>query len=99
MDMEKQNCWEVLMCGREPGGAKVSEKGECPAATETRHDGVNSGKNAGRACWVVAGTLCKGEIQGDYAKKILNCTKCHFYEQVVKEEGPNYESTRDIMRI
>ena len=58
--MARENCWEFKSCGRQPGGSRVSDLGTCPASTEARIDGSNQGKNAGRACWFVAGTLCGG---------------------------------------
>jgi hypothetical protein len=95
--MAKLNCWEFKKCGREPGGAKASELGVCPAATETRTDGINDGKKGGRACWALAGTLCGGKVQGDFAMKLGNCMQCEFYQLVGKEEGPNHQSARDIL--
>jgi hypothetical protein len=89
--MNKKNCWEFKECGREPGGSKVVELGECPAAVEGKLDGVHEGRNAGRSCWVVAGTLCKGEVQGTFAKKFEACEKCEFYEIVRGEEFPKFE--------
>ena len=83
------NCWEFKKCGREPGGAKSAELGVCPSATETRLDGTNNGKNAGRVCWALAGTLCGGKVQGTYAQKFLNCMECEFYKQVIREEQGN----------
>ncbi len=86
----KRNCWEVKRCGREPGGVKSSELGVCPAATEVRLDAVHGGKCAGRACWVVAGTICGGKVQGTFAAKMDNCEKCDFYQAVMKEEFPAF---------
>lgn len=82
----KTNCWEFKKCGREPGGARVSELGVCPAALEERLDAVHGGRNAGRACWVVAGTLCRGETQGTFAAKFGACETCDFYLAVREEE-------------
>lgn len=76
-----------MNCGREPGGAKVQELGICPAATAQDLDGINGGKNGGRICWAVAGTLCDGQIQGTFAIKILTCIKCPFFQKVKQEEG------------
>jgi len=76
------NCWEVMECGCEPDGKEVSERGVCPAATNTLMDGINDGKNAGRFCWTVAGTLCEGEVQGKFAVKIDRCYNCKFYKMV-----------------
>ncbi len=83
----QKNCWEYKRCGREPGGNKVKEQGICPATIAKGLDGVNRGKNAGRACWVVADTFCEGEIQGMFVNKYASCTKCDFYQLVEKEEG------------
>jgi hypothetical protein len=83
--MKKLNCWEVKKCGRPASG------GECPVIQETRLHGVHGGMRAGRACWVIAGTLCGGQEQGTFASKYHNCEKCDFYRQVRLEEGPRYE--------
>ncbi|MCC6526105.1 MAG: hypothetical protein IT373_25890 [Polyangiaceae bacterium] len=66
------NCWERQRCGREIGGAKEVELGACPAA-----------HGHGRDCWLVAGTLCGGEVQGTFAEKLGNCQMCDFYRQVM----------------
>jgi len=87
----KMNCWEFKKCGREPGGAKVKELGICPAAQESSFNGIFGGKNSGRACWVVAGTFCKGEVQGSFAQKFKNCAKCDFFRKVQEEESPQFE--------
>lgn len=85
--MGKQNCWEIKNCGREPNGRRVAELGGCPAAVDGSADELNGGKNAGRICWAVAGTLCGGEIQGSYAEKRLTCMSCDIYTLVRDEEG------------
>jgi hypothetical protein len=85
--MAKKNCWEVHGCGRQPGGERVAELGVCPAAVEPRLDGTHGGKNAGRACWAVAGTLCGGTVRGVFAAKYKDCLNCSFYKQTMAEEG------------
>jgi hypothetical protein len=82
----KLNCWEHKKCGRQPGGHSVQELGVCPAATNSELNGAHGGTNAGRACWVVAGSLCGGKIQGTYAKKLLNCWRCDFMHTVKRDE-------------
>ncbi|HYA31141.1 MAG TPA: hypothetical protein VED67_00165 [Thermodesulfovibrionales bacterium] len=81
------NCWEYMRCGREAGGAHAGRSGVCPAALEQRLDKVHGGMNAGRACWVVAGTLSRGMTEGTFAKEFNDCAKCSFYEMVQAEEG------------
>lgn len=86
----KKNCWEIKKCGREVGGAKVSEAGVCPAATEMKRDGLNGGMNCGRICWACTGTLCSGKIQGTFAQKYLNCQACEVFKLVKEEEGASF---------
>ena len=85
--MAKQNCWEYLGCNRQPGGSKVGELGECPAATFLPTDGFCSGKNAGRACMFTVGMLCTGSLQGTQQDNKKDCLGCNFYKLVQKEEG------------
>ncbi|MBI5543254.1 MAG: hypothetical protein HY901_05160 [Deltaproteobacteria bacterium] len=65
-------CWEVKKCGREQGGAKAAELGVCPAFPDH-----------GRDCWMAAGTLCGGEVQGTFAEKLGSCQACEFYKKVL----------------
>ncbi|RME20625.1 MAG: hypothetical protein D6800_12965 [Candidatus Zixiibacteriota bacterium] len=88
--MRALNCWEIKKCGREPGGIKTVELGVCPAAIDVVSNGVNNGKNGGRICWKVTGTLCGGKVQGTYAQKALSCLNCEFFKQVQKEEGTGF---------
>ena len=75
----KENCWDFKNCGRHEGGDKAHELGICPASAETKLDKVNHGENAGRSCWVLAGTFCGGKVQGTFAMKIDSCIKCEFF--------------------
>ncbi len=88
--MANLNCWEVKKCGRQPGGAHVSDLGVCAAATMTASDGFLGGRNAGRACAYVAGTLCGGEVQGEFAQKIRGCFDCEFYRDLQKAHGSDF---------
>lgn len=87
--MGKLNCWEHKNCGRWPGGPKSVELGICPVTTDHALEGAHGGTKAGRACWVIAGSLCGGKIQGTYAQKLTNCWRCDFMNIVKKEEEPS----------
>lgn len=87
---KKQNCWEFSNCGRESGGVREKELGVCPAAADVRLDKVHQGRNAGRACWVIAGTLCEGKPMGSFVRKHKNCTSCDFYKLVLAEEKAGF---------
>ncbi len=68
----------------------MQESGICPVTIENRLIAVHGGMFAGRACWVIAGTFCGGEIQGSFTRKQENCMACDFYELVRKEEAPHF---------
>lgn len=76
-----------MACGREPGGKHEHELGPCPAAVPGEDDGVNHGKFRGRVCWHVTGTLCRGEVQGPFARKMLGCLNCRFLQKVQDDES------------
>jgi hypothetical protein len=96
--MSRGNCWEVTNCGREPDGINTKRLGVCEAAVADQLEGCNHGKNGGRTCWAIAGTFCKGKVQGSYAKKIKDCLKCDFYQLVKREEGKDYLDSAKILR-
>jgi hypothetical protein len=94
----KMNCWEFKNCGRTPGGTKERELGICPVTAEKRLDTVHGGLNAGRACWIVAGSMCGGSVQGTFAQKFHNCSNCDFYRKVKKEEFPKFELSATLLK-
>jgi hypothetical protein len=53
----------------------------------TTSDGINGGKNAGRICWLIANTMCKGEGATTFEDMIETCPECDFYKLVKEEEG------------
>lgn len=87
----KLNCWEFKNCGREPGGKKAAELGVCPTATCAELNESHGGKKGGRACWVIAGTMCGGQVQGSFAQKFKNCSVCDFYQAVKAEEKTGFQ--------
>ena len=71
-------------CGREAGGAKVSEHGVCPAYPKHGH-----------TCWIVAGTYCRGEVQGTFAQKAQACVLCEVY----REYSTSFGRLRDLVKL
>ncbi len=61
-----------------------------PCRNGKKLSGIHEGKNGGRSCWVVAGTFCKGQIQGTFAQKARNCSNCDFFHYVKNEEGGRF---------
>jgi len=82
-----QNCWEFSNCGREPGGANVNEFTICPAATTFSANGMNSGKNGGRICWIIADTKYNNTIECSALHHKSSCFSCSFRYKVTMDEG------------
>jgi len=97
--MAKVNCWDFKGCGRQQGGEHTRDLGICPASTETKLNGVHGGRNSGRACWIVSGTYCDGNVQGTFAQKEENCVRCGFYKQVRSEEGEGFLLAGSLKKI
>ena len=97
--MEKLNCWEFRRCGRELGGENEDELGICPASTYFSLDGINDGIASGRACWVVAGTMCADKESGTFAQKVKDCRLCPFYKMVMDQEGDEFTPTADLLKM
>ncbi len=97
--MKKLNCWEFKKCGRQLGGENTLAMGVCPASVAVALDGVHGGTNAGRACWVIAGTMCKGQVQGTFAQKYRDCAVCDFYKAVLEEEGNDFRMTISLLEL
>lgn len=54
-------------------------------------------------CWLVAGTFCRGEVQGKFAQKLGNCSKCSIYQTAlahnpVSEISENFYSLMWALR-
>lgn len=97
--MLKSNCWEYHKCGLEPGGFKAVNEGPCRAATESRLDGVNGGKNGGRSCWGVPDTKCDSVRETEPVEDLTKCLDCGFRVKVILEEKYSYTSTLQIADI
>ncbi|MEK6583102.1 MAG: two-CW domain-containing protein [Nitrospirota bacterium] len=52
------------------------ETGDCPAYPR-----------GGRACYLLAGTMGEGKVQGSFALKIGNCRECDFYKRLVNDKA------------
>ena len=80
MVSKKQNCWEYMKCGREPGGEMVAKLGTCRAATDEFFNGMNGGKNGGRICLSIAGTFSKDVFQCSCLEDLASCKDCSFFK-------------------
>jgi hypothetical protein len=72
------------MCERHEGGAKVQEFGVCIASRE----------GMGHSCWMIAGNLCGGTVQGTVAIKENNCMSCEVYKLYHRQIGTQGQEIR-----
>lgn len=96
---DRINCWEYSNCRKEVHGQIADLLTVCPAALESRLDGIHGGRNAGRTCWVVPGTHCHGNVQSTLEEKRKACTYCGFYQKVCAEEGADFIRREEVLRI
>lgn len=64
----------------------------------TSADGINGGKNAGRICWLIANTMCKGDAKSTFEAMITTCGECDFYRLVKAEAGEKVMLSIDMLR-
>jgi hypothetical protein len=93
----KMNCWEYMASGRHWDGNGKEGCSQCPVPQMTNYDGINGGRNGGRACWIITGTLCDRDVQLTFAHKLATCLRCDFYLWVKEEEGNNLCLPIDII--
>ncbi len=88
--MSRENCWEVMRCGREPGGVNAA-MGVCPAAVPGEHDGTNGGDARGRCCWMLPDVVCPS-LEGVEGRgpRLRACLACTFLTGVMNDEGREF---------
>jgi hypothetical protein len=65
-----KRCWEYKNCG---------EREDCAVYQKYKDKPIVP------LCWYVAGTMCGGQIQGGYAKKIDSCRHCDYFLYLSKK--------------
>ena len=91
---QRSNCWEIMNCGLGPNGGTAAASGLCPAASDTSSDGFNRGRNGGRICWEIAGTLSGAEVHCPFAAECFTCLSCDVFQRVQREEGSKVQPLR-----
>ena len=73
-----------MNCGRQKGGPKEKELGECIASRE----------GMGHSCWEIAGTMCGGVVTGTAAQKKITCMSCQVYKSYNRLSGAKAAEVR-----
>jgi len=79
------NCWDFVQCRQGPDSPKP-----CAVATDLASDGVNGGRNGGRLCWAVVGSLSGNERPFGCAHN-TDCLACDFFHLVKSEQGDSFQ--------
>lgn len=95
----KINCWDFKNCARNGHDKCAKEAVVCPAFSETVLNGINGGKNGGRSCWLIPGTVCGSRIQRSFAARSLVCRFCNFKRFVLSEENPDCVVSDTFLRM
>ena len=84
----KLNCWEFMGCGLHANSDHlcIDEGACCPVSFAKQLNGLHGGQKAGRSCWLVLRTLCRGTRQETLRQKQEICSSCDFYSLVADEE-------------
>ena len=76
---------------------RCREVKKCENATCPAHGSDNL------RCWEVAGTFCRGKIQGTFAQKLGDCRKCEVYQtarkELVYELGENINEMVKVLEL
>lgn len=99
MASRKLNCWEYQGCGFDVSHNGGTGSCACPSVTASAMHGANGGHNGGRSCWVIEGTMCDGDVAGDFEQKARTCRKCAFMQRVAVEEGLDFVDGSDLVSI
>lgn len=76
---ESDDAWEKWMpLVVKESGVKCWEKKKC-----IKREECPAYMNSDGRCWLIAGTMCGGRVQGDFALKYKSCTECDVYQESV----------------
>jgi diguanylate cyclase (GGDEF)-like protein len=66
--------------------AKRSVNVKCWETKQCKEEGCPAYMNTCGRCWLIAGTMCGGEVQGKYAQKYKTCCECDVYQEGVFQD-------------
>jgi len=59
---------------------------QCWETMKCRETNCPAYQNECGRCWLIAGTMCGGEVQGRFAEKYHSCTTCEVYLNVIGDD-------------
>lgn len=58
-------------------------EGHCWEKKQCKEENCPAYQNETGRCWLIAGTMCDGKVQGKFAQKFESCTECDFFKETV----------------
>jgi DNA-binding XRE family transcriptional regulator len=80
--VERQALFLLAMKESQNGGKSCWDVQGCPA--ETRGKCPAWEFQCGHLCWFISGTICHGEVQGDWKSKMKICRKCEVFRSMLE---------------
>lgn len=80
-----------------PGLSRCHEIMNCK-----REDCPGHGRETSMRCWQIAGTFCRGEVQGAYAQKIGSCVECLVFKEATADPiyriGEHFNNMMEVIK-
>lgn len=58
-------------------------EGHCWEKKQCKEENCPAYQNETGRCWLIAGTMCDGKVQGKFAKKFESCTECDIFKETI----------------
>jgi DNA-binding transcriptional regulator YiaG len=78
---QRQSLFLLAMKESKYGRKPCWDLQECPSETRKRCPAWEY--HSGHLCWFISGTLCQGEVQGNWASKMRICRKCKVFKSMM----------------
>jgi len=75
--VERQTLFLLAQKGSSDGGKTCWDIQDCPM--EIRQKCPAWEFDSGHFCWFITGTICQGEVQGNWESKMKICRKCEVF--------------------
>lgn len=61
-------------------------EGHCWKKKQCKEANCPAYQNENGRCWLIAGTMCDGKVQGKFAQKFESCTECDIFKEIFGDD-------------
>lgn len=80
--VERQALYLLAMKEALDGGQNCWDIQDCPVEIKDKCPAWEF--QSGHLCWFISGTICQGEVQGDWQSKMKLCRKCEVFRSMLE---------------